>query len=521
MIANRKLILTGFMGSGKTTVAHLVSEYTGIAALDMDEVIVQRAGMTIPEIFARMGEAGFRAWEATVCAELGAETQPLIVATGGGALLAPANRRILEQNATMVCLSARPEVIFERLKETGNRPLLAGDNPLQTIQTLLVRRLSMYRSFRWQVDTSDLSPDETARKIIDIWQRDAQVRSGEQMVTTPEGSYPIVIQTDSLHRIGELFDIYGLADRHTVIVTDDNVAPLYGDKVCLPNAALVVMPAGEVHKNLTTVNRLYDELSHRGTDRHSVVVALGGGVVGDTAGYVAATYMRGVTFVQIPTTLLAMVDSSVGGKVGVDILAGKNLVGAFKQPALVLIDPATLKTLPPEERRAGMAEVIKHGLLADRGLFEVQLSDEALVRRALAVKIAIVERDPYEQGERMHLNLGHTFAHAIEQASGYRWRHGDAVGVGLVGAAKLSQRLGFISETLVQFIESTVTAQELPTRYQNLTPEAIWQAMASDKKWKEGRARFVVLRGIGQPDVVQDVPREPVMEVLEALHEHT
>lgn len=517
-----KLVLTGFMGTGKTTLAALVAERTQTPLVDTDALITAHAGLSIPAIFEQFGEAGFRAWEAAICAEVAADPRPLVISTGGGLLMNPTNRQLLEANATIVCLNARPEVIYHRAQQDGlSRPLLAVADPLAEIERLLTARRPVYQTFRWQIDTSDQAPAALADTIIALWQRDRQQRTHEQRVRSPEGSYPLVIQEGALASLAEWFDCYGLSGRRIIIGTNDRVGPLYAEQVArqLPNASMVTLPDGETYKNLDTVNALYTEMAQHGLDRGGVIVALGGGVVGDTIGYVAATYMRGVRLVQIPTTLLAMVDSSVGGKVGVDIPSGKNLVGAFKQPELVLVDPAVLQTLPPEEMRAGMAELIKHAFLANPALLDENVPLVERIRAAVQVKIDIVQRDPYEQGERAYLNLGHTFGHAIEQVSGYTWRHGDAVGVGLVGAAWLSQSLGLLDAETSAMIEATVARVGLPTRYRELSPTAIWEAMHTDKKWQGGRSYFVVLRGLGQPTSVRDVPREMVIDILEALRD--
>jgi 3-dehydroquinate synthase len=337
-------------------------------------------------------------------------------------------------------------------------------------------------------------------------------------VRTPEGKYPIHIGHGLRGRIAEF-----VGGRRVVIITNATLAPLYGEAMreALGGCALVVMPDGERYKTLDTVSRFYVQLVQAGLDRSGVIVALGGGVVGDSAGFAAATYLRGVRLIQVPTSLLAMVDSSVGGKVGVDLPEGKNLVGAFKQPEAVLIDPDVLATLPAQEWRCGMAEVLKHGLLADNGLLDPSLHtpDRAaeLVRRAVQVKVNVVERDPFEAGERAHLNLGHTFAHAIEQVSGYAWPHGEAVGVGLLAAARLSNRLGLCGDELPALVEDILTETGLPTRIGPLSPEALWSAMHTDKKWLAGRSRFVLLLGLQQPSVIEGVEKADVLAVLEGL----
>ncbi len=516
-----KLILTGFMGTGKSTLAHHLGEKMGIKHVDTDALVVQATGMNVIEIFRRFGETGFRAWEAGILRELMADPEPMVISGGGGLFLDPNNRKLVA-GATVICLNARPDVILERLIETTDRPLLRVEDPLAEIKRLLLARQPVYSQFRWQVDTSEQTPAELINHVQAIWERDQRLRSNEVSVITPEGFYPILFQRGALQTLKEILDVHGCWGHRLIVGTDEHVADLYGQRVLrqLENAALVKMPAGESAKNLNTVGMIYDELARLGMDRNGVIIALGGGVVGDTFGYVAATYLRGVRFVQIPTTLLAMVDSSVGGKVGVDVPMGKNLIGAFKQPNLVIIDPDVLNSLPQEEHISGMAEVIKHGLLSgNQHLLDLSLPMNVRLRDAVQVKIDIVQRDPYEQGERAYLNLGHTFAHAIERASMYQWRHGDAVGVGLIAAARLSQKLGFLDADERGQIENVVERAGLPVSIGYLNPHLIWDAMGTDKKWRDGQSQFVVLRGIGQPDIARNVSREMIIEVLESLRD--
>lgn len=337
-------------------------------------------------------------------------------------------------------------------------------------------------------------------------------------VTAPDARYEIIIEpgarTALAHRLGS---------RQAVIVTNPTVSALHGAPLIhgLSNAVLATMPDGEQYKSLDTVASLYRNFVGAGLDRSGVVVAFGGGVVGDTSGFAAASYMRGIALIQIPTTLLSMVDSSVGGKVGVDLPEGKNLVGAFKQPECVLIDPDYLATLPPKEWRCGMAEVIKHGLLADPVLLDPELwsPDRApdLIRRAVQVKIDVVEQDPYEKGVRAHLNLGHTFAHAVEAVTRYAWAHGEAVGVGLVAAGRLSHKLGLCDSSLPALIEDAVSELGLPTRLNGIDADALWAAMATDKKWQSGRSRFVLLKAAQQPVIVEGVARNDVIAVLKEI----
>ncbi|VAW31992.1 3-dehydroquinate synthase [hydrothermal vent metagenome] len=342
----------------------------------------------------------------------------------------------------------------------------------------------------------------------------------------PTGGYDVVVGANLLPNLAEIAQI----DGPIALITDSNVEPLYashfGEVACV-----VSIPAGEQHKTLATVQMIYDAFLVAGIDRKATVVALGGGVVGDVAGFVAATYMRGLNFVQCPTTLLAMVDASVGGKTGVDLPQGKNLVGAFKQPTAVLADITTLKTLPQAEFASGMAEVIKHGLIGNLELFErLESGDwrlapqspvsnlQSLVATAIEVKRAVVQEDPFENGRRATLNLGHTFGHAIEQVSGYRVRHGEGVAMGLVAAANLSARLGFCASTLQNRIEKMLQAQALPIRIPaEFDPKAIYKAMFSDKKKAAGKLRFILLHDVGDVFISGDVGETAVMDSITAV----
>jgi 3-dehydroquinate synthase len=268
---------------------------------------------------------------------------------------------------------------------------------------------------------------------------------------------------------------------------------------------------------------LYDQLIDAQLDRRAIVFALGGGVVGDVAGFAAATYLRGVPLVQIPTTLLSMVDSSVGGKVAVDHPRGKNLIGAFKQPSAVIADTDLLATLPQVEWRSGLAEAIKHGIIGDPELFlkfeigNLKLEIDEWLPRAIQVKVDVVMRDPFEQGDRAKLNLGHTFGHAFETLSNYQWRHGEAVAMGTVCAARLASRLNLCDASLIGRVENVLRGVGLPTRIgHEFSAEQIFAAMATDKKRVGARLRFILPRAIGEVVMVDDVAREDVVAVIEA-----
>jgi shikimate kinase len=370
------IVVTGFMGTGKTAVGQEVARRLGRPFVDMDAESEARAGKPIAQIFAEDGEVAFRQMEATLCQELSAQ-RGLVIATGGGTLVDTANRELMARSGTVVCLTCEVDEILRRLRpccgrspDRATRPLLDVADPRAEIERLLEARRQAYAAIPWQIDTTHLPVEEVVAQVIAITDTIALP------VRYPGGECPIYVGNGLLAHLGGLLRAVGVPEGGRIaVVSNPVVAPLYGAQVeaALRAAGLrpfaCSIPDGEKHKTLATVATLYDQLLAGGLDRGGTMLALGGGVTGDVAGFAAATFMRGVRFVQVPTTLLAMVDASVGGKTGVDLPQGKNLVGAFKQPALVAIDPAVLATLPDEELRSGMAEVIKHGVIGDVELF--------------------------------------------------------------------------------------------------------------------------------------------------------
>ena len=350
-------------------------------------------------------------------------------------------------------------------------------------------------------------------------------------VSLGKRSYPIFVGAGVLALKSELDQ--AIPSRDVLIVTNTTVGPLYAPKLTAalaPRRCIeVVLPDGEVHKTLANVSRMLDVLVANRFARDATVVALGGGVVGDMAGFAAACYQRGISFVQFPTTLLAQVDSSVGGKTGVNHPGGKNLIGAFHQPAAVFADTDTLATLPDRELRAGLAEVIKYGLIVDREFFEwLDTNAEKLIardtsaltyaiRRSCEVKAEIVARDEHERGDRALLNLGHTFGHAIESATNYSsWLHGEAVGAGMLLAADVSQRLGWVSAADVARVERVLQRFGLRTDVRSLPASTIAENMKIDKKVAAGRIRLVLLKGIGKSVVTGDYDDAALREALHA-----
>jgi 3-dehydroquinate synthase len=476
--------------------------------------------MTVAEIFAGRGEAEFRAVESEVLQDL-ARCENLVIATGGGALVSAENRAAFS-NAHVFCLDASAEEILARLNGAEDRPLLQGDKRGR-IQELLEARREAYQAIPQHVNTDGRTPGAIATELLKLLETRAIP------VRTPEGEYSIYLGTGLLDRVGELLGGRGLVAR-CAIVTNPVVRGLYGERVEQSllergfEPTVINVPDGEEHKNLQTVSDLYERFIDAKLERRSAILALGGGVIGDTVGFAAATYLRGVPFVQIPTTLLSMVDSSIGGKAAVDLPAGKNLVGAFKFPACVIADLGVLRTLPVEELRAGMAEVIKHGILGDAILFrqleEQSATDTApdavLVERALRVKIKIVERDPFEENVRAQLNLGHTFGQAIERLAQYKMRHGYAVAMGVAAAARLAANLGYCApetrDRILGLFEKYLLPSRVPAEY---APDQIVEAMGTDKKIQDGKLRLILPREIGRVEIVSDVARPEIVRALE------
>lgn len=532
----RNLIITGFMGTGKSMVARRVAWMTGRPLIDMDAEIEARAGKPIPRIFAEDGERAFRDMEAALCREL-SRSEGQVVATGGGALVPSANRCRFLRKDLVICLDADVEEIMRRVGHSGRRPLLDVDDPRTEIECLLSSREEVYAALPWHIDTTDLSLDEVAARVIAL----AEAR----MLTTrhPGGAYDIYIGEGMLEHAGGALRAAGVpAASRVALVSNDVVGPLYAEAVEKSLAAArlrplrCVIPDGERHKCLDTVKSLYDQFLKGQLDRGGVVLSLGGGVTGDIAGFAAATFMRGVCFAQVSTTLLAMVDASVGGKTGVDLPQGKNLVGAFKQPVVVVVDPNVLSTLEWAEIRSGMAEVIKHGVIGAPQLFaELEdapgggvegkacppLSTDQLAR-ALRVKMEVVEEDPYEQGRRAVLNLGHTVGHALEKLSGFTLRHGEAVSIGMVAAARIAVALGAADGALADRIGSALVGWGLPVDFSGLaessiTAVAVWKAMAHDKKRRGDALRWVLPVEVGQVVIRDDVPKGTVLSVLRQM----
>jgi shikimate kinase / 3-dehydroquinate synthase len=462
------------MGAGKSTVGAAVAQRLHRPFVDLDAEIERRTGSAIADIFAGSGEAAFRSVEEEIVLEVVGRGEPHVLALGGGAVLSEATRAALAARAFTVVLDVEPGTAWKRAR-TASRPLAQNE---ERFRALYAEREPVYEAAA-----------------------DARVSDGDEdgVVLAAAG---IHVQVGDLELLGELVPGEGPIE----LVSDTNVAGIYGVQAQLAlggrDVTLHELPAGEAAKAVGQLERLWRGL---GVGRDGTVVALGGGCTTDVAGFAAATWLRGVPWVAVPTSLVGQVDAAIGGKTAVDLPGGKNLVGAFHWPERVVADPALLETLPEPERRNGLAEVVKTGLLAGASLWELPLHEQ--VRRSAAFKAAVCLADPLDRGPRAQLNLGHTFAHALEAAAGFGLAHGEAVALGLLAALRLSD-----DRTGVAVVEEVLRPRPVA-----VDPERAWAALRRDKKSELGSPRLVLLEAPGRPRWGVELPAEEVRAALDAL----
>lgn len=496
----RDLILTGFMGTGKTTVGRILAEQYGLRFVDMDEEIERHAGRSIPEIFASCGEERFRQLETEVLRDLAAG-EGRVIATGGGALVSEGNRALLSSDQRIVCLTCRPDELRKRLGRASGRPLLSG-RPDQEMSRLLELRRPVYECFE-QIDTTGRSPQDTADEI----EYRFQVSSASTLTFESTRSSQLVFWRGRLSRIGSLLSSYWV-NADVVLVSDQTLVSLGVIQEAVQSMTVrghrvvtSVLPSGEAGKTLATVENLYAHCQEHRLDRQALVLGIGGGVVCDIAGMLAATYLRGLRLVLAPTTAVAQADAAIGGKVGVDFRGVKNLIGAFHPAELILVDPDALRTLPPEALADGMAEIVKiamvrsldlHNWLDDLRRAEDLLDHPAVLRRAACEKVRVVQRDPFERGERALLNFGHTVGHAVEAASEYRISHGQAVSVGMIAESWLGEQKGWSSPGICARLRELLTRFGLPTQAPGIDSDELLPYLLQDKKRAAGSVRFAL-----------------------------
>lgn len=535
-----RVVLVGPSGSGKSELARRVAAEIGYTAIDIDAAIVERIGMPIAEFFERFGEPAFRSIESQVVEEACLQGRT-VIATGGGAVLTPSNWASWRPKSVIVALTARPETLVARVNtqaehsgERAERPLLAGD-ALSRMRAMLAARAPYYAASDITIDTESRDTEQVCRLVVE---------------SVEAAASDMFVPCLSLAGSGERSDIYVGArvagqtgvlasrrwprTRRAWLISDEHVSRFWGDRITatLEEAGFDVrrltVAAGEGSKSLRVVERLSEAMTAGGATRRDLVVALGGGVVGDLAGFIASICLRGLSLMQIPTSLLAMVDSSVGGKTGVNMPAGKNLVGAFYQPGIVLIDPSLLDTLPQAEYRSGMAEIVKHALIQpatplggndlletlDRLDLEKLPSDDVarVLERNVSIKHSVVQADERESGPRMILNFGHTAGHAIE-ADGYRYRHGEAVALGMAVASRIALRLDRADRTYVERVDRLLGRAGLPTRLAG-SAESVIERLGKDKKNVDGALHWILPRSDGIVEPVTGVPVDVIRAAL-------
>ncbi len=551
----QNIFLVGLMGSGKTTVGRLLAKKLGMRFVDSDHEIEARTGATVSWIFEIEGEESFRRREVETIDDLTTQ-KGVVLATGGGAVVHPENRKNLKARGTVIYLRASVNNILQRTMHDKSRPLLQTENRRQKIEELARQREKFYSEVAdIIIDTgrpnvhamvqsimNQLASPDRKKNSFDRQKKrpnrnnkndmNTQSNNTHLKVDLGERSYPIEIGTDLLKDIRLLSRT--IRGKRLAIITNDVVAPLYLEKLTASlkragkQVISIVLPDGEQEKNWESLMKIFDFLMENKCDRKTTLIALGGGVIGDMTGYAAASFMRGVPFIQVPTTLLAEVDSSVGGKTGINHPLGKNMIGAFYQPEAVLADTSTLNTLPDKELSAGLAEVIKYGPIIDAKFFDwIEQNIEKLlnrdsvalayaIRRSCEIKADIVRQDERESGIRALLNFGHTFGHAIEAGLGYgKWLHGEAVGCGMAMAADLSCRMGLLDENSRDRIRNLVEKAGLPTVAPDLGNDRWIELMEVDKKNVGGEIQFVLLKSMGSAFVTK-VPENLLLETLKA-----
>lgn len=547
--AIRRVLLIGFSGTGKSTTATLVANALGWSVLEMDEEIERRAGMTIPDIFQRHGEESFRASEAALLRE-GLERDRVVISTGGGAACNDAAWDAIRaaSGTFVVGFEASPEEILSRIErharmahpgQTTERPMLDADDQLGRIRQLLGEREDFYRRADVTIPVDERNPERTAADITEMV-RIAGGARGEVALSAGSARSRILVGPGVREELpSQLVQRWPKA-RNAWLGVDQHVDAAHGEwlraieREGAFGVSRHVIPSGEGSKSLQVYGSLCDWMVGGGVERGDVAVAIGGGVTGDLVGFAAATILRGIGLVQVPTTLLSMVDSSVGGKTGINHPGGKNLIGAFYQPPLVLVDPQFLRTLGERELRSGFAEVIKHGVIqastpgGEGGfLFRVlevnagafQRLEEPLtswiIRQNISLKASVVEADEKESHLRQILNFGHTIGHGIE-AAGYAMLHGEAVAVGMVAAMTIGVQIGFADQGSKDRLATLIESYGLPTSA-SFDQDVVRENMARDKKKSAGRQQWVLPNRAGGMEIRTDVDAGLIHRALESV----
>ncbi len=526
----KHLYFTGFMASGKSRTGRALADRLARPFIDTDAVIVERAGKSISEIFEQDGEAAFRDMEHAVIAEIAKSDKPLVVSLGGGALTQERNLQLISGNGTIIRLWAKPEVLSERIGRKNTRPLLANlsdEERLAKIKQMLKEREKNYAHADFSVESSNEYTEnhviERILHLLKFWESHAL-----DVLPSSGGRYPIFIGKNIIPDAAVMLEGLQLSPNYEFLIcTDTTIAKEQNQKLSelrgqAGRCPVFKFQAGEGHKTLHNLNQLYSFMLHRGYTRKSCLLQFSGGVVGDMAGFGAATYQRGIPFVQFPTTLLSMVDSSVGGKVAVNHPEGKNMIGAFYQPSAVVCDISVLSTLPENEYLAGLAEIVKYGVIYDKEFFsyleenvdKIKAHDfgalKHMIFRSCQIKAEVVGIDEKEAGLRAILNYGHTFGHAIEKLTHYElFSHGIAVSLGMRVAARAAVLLGKLTREEETRQNNLLDTLGFPKTF-NVEANAAWNAMAVDKKAEKGTRVYILPTAIGHVEKVCNIDKNIV-----------
>jgi shikimate kinase / 3-dehydroquinate synthase len=531
----QRIFLTGLSGSGKSSVGRKVSELLRWDFIDTDTLLSERYGMPVGQILIEFGEQRFRQMESEVLLQA-ADNKRVVIATGGGAVISEANRTFMREYGLTFYLEISIEIAWQRVQEqihqtgkSAERPLVVGTDGQQRLQSLYLKRKQWYEEAVVCINTNDDSQDAIAKRVVAFALAHGYLKASSQFqetITLQLGKVTsnAIIQWGGLYHLPEYLKSCGFSNR-IFIVTDSNVGCIYSKPILslLQNAGFVpqifTVPAGEASKSIWSWQQILNWLVEEKAEQREPIIALGGGVIGDLAGFVAATYHRGIPLVQIPTSLLAQVDSAIGGKTGINHTLGKNLIGAFYQPELVIVDPAFLLTLPERVYLEGWAEIVKYGMILDADLFEI-LEDHTtslhardakllnkIITRCVQLKMDVVQRDERDGGLRNLLNYGHTFGHALEALTEYEsWLHGEAVAVGMEVAAHIAVAKGLLMNEYALRQRELLLALRLPLRCPGIDTVSVMETMKRDKKARAGHMRWILPMRIGQAEIYDDVP---------------
>jgi len=546
----QRIFLTGLSGAGKSTVGRQVANLLGWDFVDTDDLLSQSFGLSAGQVLVECGEQRFRQLESAALVAA-AQRERIVIATGGGAVMCEANRTLMREQGLTVYLSVPVEVAWKRIQaqvcsihspeNSLLRPLLSGQDGQQRLQNIYAVRKQWYEQAAVHLQAGEQTITLLAQQIVAFALTNGCLTSSspaQEIVTlpSPTASSQAIVEWGGLCHLPQALRAAELP-RRVFIVTDSNVGQLYSK----PLQSLLIregfdpqiftVPSGEASKAFVYLQSILNWLVEQKAERHEALLALGGGVVGDLAGFVAACYHRGIPFIQVPTSLLAQVDAAIGGKTGINHPYGKNIIGAYHQPRLILVDPAVLLTLSKRAYGEGWAEIVKYGMALDADLFELIERSAPLLRsrnataistiitRCIQLKMAVVGHDERDAGLRNVLNYGHTFGHALETLTGYgTWLHGEAVSIGMEVAASIAVARGLLTREEALRQRMLLQTLGLPVDCSGVDVEAVLVTMQRDKKVQAGHMRWVLPTRIGQAEIYADIPASVVRDAIEALH---